>query len=106
MVMFGVFPSRPETGYGYLELADHKLDRTGSANIKSFIEKPDIAAAKRMLDCERYLWNSGIFLFKGFNIIEAFKKYAPKTLEHKKGCRGSNKRSRLFATETRTLERN
>ena len=80
MVTFGIKVARPETGYGYLELSAQPLDDCGSSDLKSFVEKPNLQDAKRMLDAGNYLWNAGIFLFRAQDIIDAFRDLAPKTL--------------------------
>jgi mannose-1-phosphate guanylyltransferase/mannose-1-phosphate guanylyltransferase/mannose-6-phosphate isomerase len=78
-VTFGVAPDRPETGYGYLELAGHPADG-GPVALKSFREKPDHATAKAMLAEGGYLWNSGIFLFRVADLIAAFEAHAPEMI--------------------------
>jgi mannose-1-phosphate guanylyltransferase/mannose-1-phosphate guanylyltransferase/mannose-6-phosphate isomerase len=75
-VTFGVVPDRPETGYGYLELSAVPEDDAPVA-LQSFREKPDRASAEAMLAEGDYLWNSGIFLFRVADLIEAFKTHAP-----------------------------
>ncbi|MDB2690570.1 mannose-1-phosphate guanylyltransferase/mannose-6-phosphate isomerase [Planktomarina temperata] len=80
MVTFGINPTHPETGYGYLELSTDRLDDYGSSNLKTFVEKPNVQNAKQMLDAGHYLWNAGIFLFRAQDMIDAFRAYAPKTL--------------------------
>jgi len=82
LVTFGINPSRPETGYGYLELEEAStLDIvTGPQQLVRFVEKPDETTAIEMLATGRYLWNAGIFLFRADTIIEAFERYAPETL--------------------------
>ena len=77
MVTFGITPTHPETGYGYLELDRKKLDSKGTANIVRFVEKPEIARAEKMLQAKNYLWNAGIFLFKAADMISAFERYRP-----------------------------
>ena len=74
LVTFGIRPDRPETGYGYLELAEQG---TGAVKLKRFVEKPDQARAKEMLVAGNYLWNAGIFLFQVKTILAAFEAYAP-----------------------------
>ena len=75
IVTFGITPTRPETGYGYLELSSAS---SGSAvPLKRFVEKPDAEAAKAMLDASTYLWNAGIFLFRAKDMIAAFQAHAP-----------------------------
>lgn len=81
IVTFGIKPTHPETGYGYLELAKISIDDNGTSDLKEFIEKPDLQDAKRMLEAGNYLWNAGIFLFRAQDMIDAFRTYAPETLE-------------------------
>jgi len=81
LVTFGIQPARPETGYGYLELA-YTADLTNRSPqaILRFVEKPDEATAVSMLSTGRYLWNAGIFLFSVNAIIAAFERHAPEIL--------------------------
>ena len=75
---FGITPKRPETGYGYLELST--VSPCGAVPLKRFVEKPDIEAAKAMLDAGTYLWNAGIFLFRAKDMIAAFQAHAPELM--------------------------
>ena len=79
MVTFGITPSRPETGYGYLELSA-ETDGAPVA-LRRFVEKPDLARAEEMLAGGNFLWNAGIFLFKVKDIIAAFEKHAAGLME-------------------------
>jgi mannose-1-phosphate guanylyltransferase/mannose-6-phosphate isomerase len=81
MVTFGITPTYPETGYGYLELAKHSIDDSGTSDLEKFIEKPDLQDAKHMLEACHYLWNAGIFLFCAKDMIDAFTTYAPGTFD-------------------------
>lgn len=81
MVTFGVKPTHPETGYGYLELSTDVLDLYGSSDLVKFIEKPQLKHAEQMLAASNFLWNAGIFLFRAQDMIEAFSAYAPNTLD-------------------------
>ena len=81
MVTFGIKPTHPETGYGYLELAKHHIDDRGTSDLEKFIEKPDLQNAMQMLKAGNYLWNAGIFLFRAQDMIDAFSIYAPQTLD-------------------------
>ena len=77
LVTFGVAPTRPETGYGYLELSSQP-DGTGAAlPLSRFVEKPDAARAADMLAQGTFLWNAGIFLMKAADVIAAFQAHAP-----------------------------
>jgi len=78
IVTFGITPKRPETGYGYLELST--VSPCGAVPLKRFVEKPDIEAAKAMLDAGTYLWNAGIFLFRAKDMIAAFQAHAPELM--------------------------
>ena len=80
MVTFGIKPTHPETGYGYLALSKNPLDEHGSSDLEKFIEKPDQPDAKQMLEAGHYLWNAGIFLFRAQDMIDAFRAHAPETL--------------------------
>ena len=81
MATFGITPTHPETGYGYLELAKDPIDESGTADLEKFIEKPNLQDAKHMLEAGHYLWNAGIFLFRARDMIDAFRTYAPHTLD-------------------------
>ena len=79
IVTFGITPTRPETGYGYLELS---AASSGCAvPLKQFVEKPDAEAAKAMLDAGTYFWNAGIFLFRAKDMIAAFQAHAPELMD-------------------------
>ena len=81
MVTFGIKPTHPETGYGYLELSIDPLDDYGSSDLKTFVEKPNLQNAKQMVAAGNYLWNAGIFLFRAQDMIDAFRTYTPETLD-------------------------
>lgn len=76
LVTFGIKPTRPETGYGYIEVSG-QTDCLGAVPVKRFIEKPDAASAAKMLAAGTFLWNAGIFLFSARAIIAAFEQHAP-----------------------------
>ena len=78
LVTFGIRPKSPETGFGYIE-AGEALS-TGAFNVKRFVEKPDLAAAKAYLAEGRYTWNSGMFCASAVSIIEAMRTHSPEVL--------------------------
>ena len=78
LVAFGVTPSRPETGYGYLQLAGRP---EGVTSVTKFTEKPDKRNAQLMLEAGNYLWNAGLFLGRVRDFISAFERYAPDLIE-------------------------
>ncbi|MEM7190650.1 MAG: mannose-1-phosphate guanylyltransferase/mannose-6-phosphate isomerase [Pseudomonadota bacterium] len=75
LVTFGIKPERPETGYGYIELATSDVSDTQP--FMRFVEKPDADAAEEMLAAGRFLWNSGMFVFGVQAILKAFETHAP-----------------------------
>lgn len=76
LVTFGVVPSSPETGYGYIKCAD--LVGKGPAQVvSSFVEKPSSEVAEAYLAEGDYLWNSGMFLFRASRFLEELNKYCP-----------------------------
>ena len=74
LVTFGVVPTRPHTGYGYIEA---ESENGAVAPIKSFVEKPDYDTAESMVEAGRFFWNSGIFLFRADVFLEELDKYEP-----------------------------
>ena len=81
IITFGIKPTHPETGYGYLELSTNPLDNNGTSDLKNFVEKPNLMVAKKMVTAGHYLWNAGIFLFRAQEMIDAFSTYAPTILK-------------------------
>lgn len=78
LVVFGIQPTGPETGFGYIEVA--KVGRQAQP-VLQFVEKPDLATAQEYLATGRYYWNSGMFCFTAKVILEALAKHAPDVLE-------------------------
>ncbi len=87
IVLFGVIPSSPATGYGYIKstTAFKKGDLKGLI-IDKFIEKPDLDNAKEFIKDKRYTWNSGIFMFRASNLLNEIKKIFPEMLSECKKC--------------------
>ena len=81
LVTFGVMPSSPKTGFGYIE-SEYKLNYKTfeGCNIKKFIEKPSLEKAKSFLLDKRYSWNSGMFVFKASTIISEINKFKPEVV--------------------------
>lgn len=73
LMTVGIKPTRPETGYGYIQVSDqNKISR-----VKCFTEKPNAELAQTFISCGEFLWNSGIFVWKVSSIIEAIERYLP-----------------------------
>ena len=88
LLTFGITPTAPETGYGYIERGDALPDTLpGGApafpafRLRRFVEKPDVDAAAAMLDQGGYYWNSGMFLFSARAWCQELEKYNPEMLE-------------------------
>lgn len=77
-VIFGIQPTRPETGYGYI-LADKPSDAAGAWPVVRFIEKPDAATAAHYLASGNYFWNSGMFLWRNRTLLALFETHMPET---------------------------
>lgn len=78
IVTLGIEPTRPETGYGYIEMGEIILGEKQSYKVERFTEKPNIEVAKDFLEKGTYLWNSGIFIFRADVILREIEKYLPK----------------------------
>jgi mannose-1-phosphate guanylyltransferase/mannose-6-phosphate isomerase len=79
MVLFGMRPLAPETGFGYIEMGD-SINPHAHA-VRRFVEKPDAATAAGYLAQGNYCWNSGIFCFKASVILDALASHAPGLLQ-------------------------
>ena len=75
LVTFGITPTEPATGYGYIEIGD-KL-ATGAHAVKRFVEKPALPEAERMLASGGFAWNSGIFMFRAGQVLDEMAAFAP-----------------------------
>ena len=74
LVTFGIVPTRPETGYGYVKA---KPDGDAAVAVDSFVEKPDLETAQKFVDGGQHFWNSGMFLFTAGAYLEALRQFAP-----------------------------
>lgn len=78
LLTLGIQPTRPDTGYGYINFLE---DDSDVKKVISFKEKPDIETAQSYLDSGDYLWNAGIFIWKASSILSSFQKNAPEIFE-------------------------
>ncbi len=72
LVTFGVVPTHPETGYGYIQ---YQSSSDAVFKVEDFVEKPNAAKAQAYIDAKNYLWNSGMFLFKADCFLDELKTY-------------------------------
>lgn len=81
LVTFGIVPTEPETGYGYIHRGAQRSSGSHSAfTVDRFVEKPDRATAEKYLQSQEYLWNSGMFLFRASRYIEELGRHRPDIL--------------------------
>lgn len=75
IVTVGIRPSRPETGYGYIEMGEELVDGVHAA--RRFVEKPNRQRAEQFLAAGRFLWNSGMFFFRASVMLDAIRAHLP-----------------------------
>ncbi len=80
IVTFGMRPTAPETGYGYIALGSALDDAPGAYAVAQFVEKPDAANAARLATDGQHLWNSGMFVFTARTLLEELATHAPDVL--------------------------
>lgn len=79
LVTFGITPTAPETGYGYIRVGGDAV-APGVFKVDRFVEKPDLAVARRYLEEGGYAWNSGMFLFRADRLLAEMERWAPAIL--------------------------
>ena len=92
IVTFGVLPTKPETGYGYIKaMKPFNLNELKGERIEKFVEKPDINTAKEFIKDKSFTWNSGIFMFQAKTVLDEMNRLCPEILDL---CEKSLKNSR------------
>jgi len=92
IVTFGVLPTKPETGYGYIKaMKPFNLNELKGERIEKFVEKPDINTAKEFIKDKSFTWNSGIFMFQAKTVLDEMNRLCPEILNL---CEKSLKNSR------------
>ncbi|HHA2860113.1 mannose-1-phosphate guanylyltransferase/mannose-6-phosphate isomerase [Stenotrophomonas maltophilia] len=94
LVTFGIVPTGPETGYGYIKAADGQ----GLRAVERFVEKPDLDTATGYVSSGQYYWNSGMFLFKASRYLQELERFQPAMLA---GSRQAWQQARRDADFTR-----
>jgi mannose-1-phosphate guanylyltransferase len=82
IVVLGIRPTRPETGYGYIEVGSPESrlpNHESPLRVRRFTEKPDLATARQFLDAGNYFWNSGMFLWRADTLASALREHLPNT---------------------------
>jgi len=78
LITLGIKPTRPETGYGYIQFLESK---SPLKKVKTFTEKPELTLAKKFLDSGDFVWNAGIFIWGVQAFLTSFRKYLPEMAE-------------------------
>jgi len=76
LVTFGIKPTSPHTGYGYIEAQD----KSSPSRVSAFVEKPDLETAQSYVDAGNYYWNSGMFMFKASTVLTELERLSPEIL--------------------------
>lgn len=79
LVTLGITPTRPDTGYGYINFGENVGGETHK--VKRFMEKPNLETAQQFLDSGDYLWNAGIFVWSVNTLLKSFRQNAPDILD-------------------------
>jgi mannose-1-phosphate guanylyltransferase len=79
LITLGITPSRPETGYGYIQY--HENPESDVMKVKTFTEKPNLKLARAFIESGDFVWNSGMFVWKTSSLIHAFENYMPDLAE-------------------------
>lgn len=78
LITLGIKPTRPETGYGYIQ---YHTEKSFAKKVKTFTEKPELSLAKKFLESGDFVWNAGIFVWSVKSIIKAIQLHMPETAE-------------------------
>lgn len=81
LVVLGIVPTRPETGYGYIEAVHDPRSKAQALRVKRFTEKPNLSQAKEFVEAGHYFWNAGIFIWRASSVLEAMAEFLPATAE-------------------------
>ncbi len=95
LVTFGITPTRPETGYGYIKSGAELLAGKAS-QVEKFVEKPELEKAQAYLDSGEYFWNSGMFMFKAATFMAELGKYEPEMAANVKSAYGTQQKDLDF----------
>jgi len=81
LITLGITPTRPDTGYGYIQMGNAEGNHSNLNVVKTFTEKPDLEIAKTFLASGDFVWNSGIFIWTVKSILKAFENHLPEMNE-------------------------
>ena len=92
LITFGIKPTGPETGYGYIEIGEDLANFAGCHAVKRFVEKPNAAKAREFVDSGKYAWNSGLFLFQASVYLSELAAFKPEMVA---ACRAACDKSKV-----------
>lgn len=95
LVTFGITPTRPETGYGYIK-AGAQLAEGKAYQVEQFVEKPELTKAQEYLDSGEYSWNSGMFMFKASTLLAELQQHEPDMADSVKSAYGTQEKDLDF----------
>ncbi|MDO5617039.1 MAG: mannose-1-phosphate guanylyltransferase, partial [Cruoricaptor ignavus] len=84
LVTLGITPTRPDTGYGYIQYLNN--DKDEFFQVKTFTEKPILEIAKSFIESGDFLWNAGIFVWSTKSILKAFNRFLPEMVQQFNSC--------------------
>lgn len=96
LVTFGIAPTEPHTGYGYIRRGEPLSQGNTSYEVSAFVEKPNAATAGDFLATGEYYWNSGMFMFRADVYLQELAQYQPKMLEQVKAAVAASQRDLDF----------
>ncbi|MEO6922889.1 MAG: sugar phosphate nucleotidyltransferase, partial [Bryocella sp.] len=104
IVVLGITPTRPETGYGYIEEGKSTVKVNGlkAHRVRRFREKPDPTSAERFIAAGNFVWNGGIFLWTAHTLVNAIREHSPEMVPHLEAIAaayGSPQFEAVFAAE-------
>jgi len=110
LLTFGIPPTYPATGYGYIHRGGRVVERLGipACHVQAFKEKPDVSTAETFLKSGEYDWNAGIFVWKVATILEALAQNAPQHFEAARNIAaawGTPEQSEVFAQQYQSLQK-
>jgi mannose-1-phosphate guanylyltransferase len=102
LVLFGVRPTYPATGFGYIQRGTDWPDQPGAFRVATFREKPDLATAQQYVAANEYFWNCGLFVWRAATILELLERHQPEIasrLQRLQAVIGTEKWNETLATE-------
>lgn len=97
IVILGITPDKPETGYGYIQVNNAASSKEAVSTVKRFVEKPDAATAQAYLDEGSYFWNAGMFVVKASGWLKALEQFRPDILQLTQAAWGKRTEDAQFA---------